>query len=391
MTEESVGLHGPPVRVVRGRKDVLKWKAELVELTYRCGQAGDAIARLEEDFARPSFTSKRPTLVLTTGCGANGAEELQAAVLLYEHRIFGVGCRVFYADYQGAVRTVIAPEGERARAALAASELLLQQGALLVHVSYEGDEPRLGGARSDMAGGRGPTWAMRRRQTIGYMPVDDTAEATLANLGKHTRRNLRYYRRRAEADLGQMVVDHPEFTRDEFVAFSRVCSYPLAEEEAVNRHEAMQHQPSSYLYLGLRAANGEWLSLIGGRHEGNSTYIEWQMNRADMPSYSLCTLMRSHLIDYEVARGSRRVYFVGGTGHSISSALIPEVKIADLLVIQFGLPRWALRRVARPDSFVREMLSNTALQWHPWQSIPLVPVARRSVRPGLNDSSPANR
>jgi hypothetical protein len=344
------------------------------------------MAQLEEDLARPAFARKRPTLVLTMGRGPDGADELQAAVLLYEHRIFGVGCRLFFADYLGAARAVIAPEGERIRTAFAAGELLLQQGALLIHVSYEGDEPRLGGEVGDT--GLKPMWAMRRRQSIGYVQVEDTVDATLASLGKHTRRNLRHYRRRAEADLGQVVIDHPELSCDEFVGFSRACSYPLTEEQAVKRFAAIQHLSPKYLYLGLRAANGEWLSLIGGRREGDNTYIEWQMNRADMPNYSLCTVMRSHLIDYEVQRRSKRVYFVGGTTHSIRSALIPEVKIADLVVLHPWLPRWALKRMARPDSFVREMLSNTALEWHPWRPIPLLPGPRRSAPQGLAAPAP---
>jgi hypothetical protein len=384
MTEEQA----PPQRILRGRKAILAWKDQLVELSHRCGQAG-AMAQLEDDFARPAFSRKQPTLVLTAGRGPDGAEELESAVLLYEHRILEVGCRLFSADYLGATRTVIAPDGERACAAFAASEVLLQQGALLVHVSYEGDEPRLNAAGSDAAAqGHVPIWAIRQRQSIGYLRVEDTVEATLANLGKHTRRNLRHYRRRAEADLGHVAIDHPELTREEFAAFSRTCSYPLTAEQAAKRHEATLHMPSSHMYLGLRAANGDWLSLIGGRHDGPNTHIEWQMNRADMPSYSLCTLMRSHLIDYEVARGSKRVYFVGGTPHSIRAALVPDVKIADLLVVRGGLPRWALERLARPDSFVKEMLSNTALEWHPWQRVPLLPGPRRSAPQPLPDSSP---
>jgi hypothetical protein len=362
---------------------VLAWKDRLVELSHRCGQAG-AMAQLEEDLARPAFAHKRPTLILTIGRRQDGADQLQAAVLLYEQRIFGVGSRLFFADYVGAARAVIAPEGERTRAAFIASELLLQRGALLIHVAYEGDQPRLGG---DVAHGRSkPVWAMRRRQSIGYVLVQDTVDATLASLGKHTRRNFRHYRRRAEADLGQVLIDHPELSSEEFVSFSRVCSYPLTEEQAVKRHAAIQHLSPRYRYLGLKAANGDWLSLIGGRHEENNTYIEWQMNRGDMPAYSLCTLMRSHLIDYEVEQRSKRVYFVGGTNHSIRSALIPELKIADLVVLHPLLPRWALKRLARPDSFVKEMLSNSALEWHPWRPVSLSPGPRKSAPQSVGSS-----
>jgi hypothetical protein len=333
MTEEAAWLQSPPVRVVRGRRNVLTWKAQLAELSHRCGQA-DAIALLEEDLARPAFARKRPTLILITGGG--GQDGLQAAVLLYEHRIFGVGSRLFSADYQGATRTVIAPEGERARAAFTASEFLIKHGALMVHVSYEGEQPRLDPVgRERRAEGRKLTWAIRQRQSTGYLLVQDTVDATLATLGKHTRRNLRYYRRRAEAELGHKAIDHPKITRDEFMAFNRTCSYPLTQEQAARRYQSTQHLPSGYLYLGLKAANGDWLSLIGGRVHEAATHIEWQMNRADMPSYYLSTVMRSHLIEHEVKRRTKRIYFVGGTPQSMSTALIPAGGIADLVVLHY--------------------------------------------------------
>lgn len=370
MTEDVAGLAALPVTIVRGREGVLSWKDQLEELCRRCGQTR-AMEELEYDLLRPIFARKRPTLILIAGRGADGASGLQAAVLLYEQRKFGVGSRLFFADYHGAARTVIAPEGERARAAFIASEFLIRQGALLVHISYEGEQPRMDPvAQERRAEGRGLTWAIRQRQTIGYLQVEETVDATLAHLGKHTRRNLRYYRRRADAALRQELIDHPQLTRDEFLAFNRVCTYPLTDERAAMRYEAIQHLPSRYLHLGLRAANGDWLSMVGGRiHEG-ITDIEWQMNRADMPSYSLCTLMRAHLIEHEVSRGTQRIYFVGGTPHSLRTALTPARGIADLVVLHSRLPKWALFKMARPDSFVREMLSNTALEWHRWWRIP---------------------
>ncbi len=379
MTGELARLAGPPVRIVRGREGVLAWKDRLVELSRRAAQT-NAMAWLEHDLARPLFALKRPTLILIMGGGADGANELRAAVLLYEHRVFGVGSRLFFSDYHGAAKTVIAAEGERARAAFIASELLMQEGALMVHISYEGDQPQMDAAgRGRQAEEQRWTWAIRQRQAIGYLLVKDTVDATLAQLGKHTRRNLRYYRRRAEAELGQELVDHPELTRDEFVAFTRRCSYALTDEQAARRYEGIQNMPAKYLYLGLRAANGEWLSLIGGHTHESDIQIDWQMNRADMPSYSLCTVMRSHLIEHAVRHQTRRLFFVGGTAHSIRSAMTP-VKIADLVVLHDKLPRKALSRMTRPNGFAREMLSNTALEWHRWWRIPSLYDQRGSWR-----------
>jgi hypothetical protein len=361
------------MEIVSGREAVLRWQPRLVELSRRCGQNG-AMDNLEYYFSRPAFAGKRPTLVLAAGHGseqgAGPRQELAAAVLLYEYQVRGVACRVFSADYQGGARVVIAPPAARTRTAFQASAALLQQGAMLVHVSYEDDA-----APTDMTGlnlpmeKSNPRWTASPRRIIGYLPVEDTFDATLANLGKTTRRNLRYYRRRAEADLGHRAIDHPKLTREEFLGFNRISTHPVTEQEAAWRYKMSRSMPLGGLFLGLRAANGDWLSLVGGRTHEGSTHIEWQMNRADMPAYSLGTVMRSHLIEHEVERGTKKLYFVGGTLHSMRSALVAH-KVVDLLVLRHVLPQWMLRlmvsQAAKQGSHMGQLLFQDVLKWRPW-------------------------
>ena len=47
-------------------------------------------------------------------------------------------------------------------------------------------------------------WAWRERDTPDCLPMEETFDGTLAKIGTRTRRNMRYYRKRAEAGL---VVD----------------------------------------------------------------------------------------------------------------------------------------------------------------------------------------
>ena len=121
--------------------------------------------------------------------------------------------------------------------------------------------------------------------------------------------------------------------------------------------------------MGLRSRAGEWLSVIGGRRHQNGTFVEWQMNRADMAEFSLGTLMRSHLLEYEVQRGSRRLYLVGGTSHSMKYAFGME-HFVDLVALQRALPAFLLRRFARPlmleETFLVQTLGDPKLKWQPW-------------------------
>jgi hypothetical protein len=202
----------------------------------------------------------------------------------------------------------------------------------------------------------------------GYVPLEDTYDATLANFGKHTRRNLRASRRHAEAKLGYTFVADPVMSKEEFLAFNRVSTYPVSDELAAWRHDAMKLLPGG-LFLGIRSCGGEWLSVIGGRRHQNGTFVEWQMNRADMTGFSLGTLMRSHLLEYEVQRGSKRLYLVGGTSHSMKYAFGTE-HFVDLVALQRALPAFLLRRFARPlmleETFLVQTLADPKLKWQAW-------------------------
>ena len=180
----------------------------------------------------------------------------------------------------------------------------------------------------------------------GYVPLEDTYDATLATFGKHTRRNLRASRRYAEAKLGYTFVADPVMSKEEFMAFNRVSAYPVSDELAAWRYDAMKLLPEC-LFLGIRDNSGQWLSVIGGRRHQHGTFVEWQMNRADMTSFSLGTLMRSHLLEHEVERGGKRLYLVGGTSHSMKFAFGME-HFVDLVTLRRALPAFLLRRFARP-------------------------------------------
>jgi hypothetical protein len=374
-------------RIVRGRGPVLEMQSTLSELSQRCGQAG-AMDHLEYYLARPEFASARPTLVLILGEGEHStpltADDVEGAVLVYEMLPLGIGCGLFSADFAGGDRTVIAPGAARSRIAFAAASALLRQGGIGVEVSFSGEDiPRDAEGLQSPSNWHRVKWAARLR-TINYsLPLEGSVDATLARMGKHTRRNFRYYRRRAEAILGHRLIESPKLTLEEFLAFNRISSYPVSAELAASRYEATQSFAAGCLYLGLRAANGEWLSLLGGRTSGSKTYIEWLINRADMPSYSLGTVMRAHLIEHQVARGAGQICFIYGTSHSMSYAMFPDTFV-DLTVARFQPPWHLVQRIATPNGAgrsLRQMLSNPELDWNVWRSprrhpIPLRPPAR---------------
>lgn len=327
------------VRVVRGREEVLKLSQELGDLCFRSDQPG-ALDNLEYQFSLPAFGRRRPTMVVVESRTPFGKKPV-AAVLAYEYQILGVGTGVYAADFAGGARALIAPRNLRPRAAFSASDALLRGGGLLTLLSYQGEDPPDEIAR--FAGSR-KRWATRIRSSAAYLTLDPDLETTFAQLGRRTRRNLRYYRRQVESELGAELVIGPELTAEEYVHFDQISDYSVPREKALARFGKINGSPNQ-LWLGLRDRRGEWLSLLGGHYHGPNAVVEWQLNRSDLPDYSLCTAMRAFLLEHVMERQFRRLYFIGGTTHSMGSALVREW-IVDLVVSRAAFPRALMNRIA---------------------------------------------
>lgn len=357
------------IHIVRGRRDILAMHEMLIALSARCGQPG-AMDHLEYFLTRPKFANKFPCLLLFGSASLpTSPDELDGAILLYEYQVAGFGCRVFVADYHGGDRTVIAPLQSRAKLASLGCAALLKRGALAVQMTYQTDVPE---PEEPFVSDKNGSSQWRRATSVramnGYVPLEDTYDATLAQFGKHTRRNLRASRRHAETELGYTFVADPVVNKVEFMSLNRISTYPVSEDLAAWRYDALKLLGDE-LFLGIRGSDGEWLSLIGGRRQQNGTYVEWQMNRADMAEFSLGTLMRSHLIEHEIEKGSRRLYLVGGTSHSMKHAFGME-HFVDLVALRRALPSFLLRRFGRPlmleGTFLVQTVADPNLKWQPW-------------------------
>ncbi len=361
------------IRLVSGRAAVLAMHGALVDLSARCGQTG-AMDYLAYFLSVPATAEKIPHLILFTSArtpASSGVSvpALEAAVLVHEYQKLGFGLGVFVGDDMAGERSVIAPPGLRGKTIALAAQELMSKGAQMVLLSYKDrlpqrDELSLGDERKK---GRW-AWSRITRDMALHLPLEGTLDATLATLGKHTRRNLRTYRRRAESGLNCTFIPEAELKEVEFLAFNRACAYPAPEELALWRYNSLQNLPGR-LFAGLRAGNGDWLSLVAGRTHHGSTKVDWQLNRDGFPSYSLSTVLRAYLLEYEIDRGTRELCFEGGTPHSMRHSFVPQT-VSDLIVLRRGVRAFLLRRYAHsylPETnFLAQTLSNASLRWQPW-------------------------
>ncbi len=297
---------------LRGKKAVLAIAPVLESLAARCGQLG-AVDYLEYFLTGPYVGPKTPCVFLfrSPDCTRSASEldetDVRGAVLMYEYRMCGLRTKIFATDDEGGERTVLAPLCARPRIAAVAAEYLIRTGAQLVFMSIGSEDHAVSQAMQSMEGHRGKPsiWTTRERRVRRYLLLQSTYDETLATMGKHTRRNLRAFRRRAEAELHADFVSVAELSRDDLVTLNGLCSYPVPDRVAAWRHRTATELIGSFL-LGIRSGDGRWLSLLGGRRHHGTTEVAWQMNREGLEAFSIGTVMRSYLIEHEIALGTKR-------------------------------------------------------------------------------------
>ena len=353
------------VEILRGRQAVAEKRDLLVELCHRTGQAG-TMDDLDVWLAEPSAKSKIPCLVLVGLRDGIHQDELDGAVLVYEYTVAGRATGILATDHVNGERTVIAPAEIRTEIAEIACRALVEDGATVVLVSLRGDTEAARQPATEP--GVACRMATRKRIVPRYLPLAATFDATLATLGNDTRRNFRRYRRRLERDFNVEFVPQVSLSQEEFLAINRASINPLPEEVAIWRFETLARLADPIFY-GLRCTDGRWFSLAGGRRRPGTLVLDWQMNLAGMPRYSLCTVMRAFLLEYEITRGTEKLLLEGGTPHSMRHSFTC-VDVVDVIVQRRSAKAWLLRRLARwifpATNFLAQTWRDKNLRWTNW-------------------------
>lgn len=209
------------VRHIGGRTAILRLSESLTAFGERCGQAG-AMRDLGYFLSKPGALPRTPhlRLIAPRGASAHLPEALLGAVLIFEQKMAGIGLGAYATNDRSGRGNLIARAGDRGAVAGLAAQWLMRRGAHLVLMSYQAEEGDRTGASlaeplSELRSRRGISWAWREREIPAYLPLPDTLEEALAGLGKRTRRNLRYYRRRVEAELCAAFVPEVEVSREQ--------------------------------------------------------------------------------------------------------------------------------------------------------------------------------
>jgi len=366
----------PVVHCVTGRDEVLRLSDKLIEFSARCDQPG-AMHDIAYYLSKPGALPRIPHLLLVSNgpelnLASPNLDDLIGVLLIFEQSLLGWGLGAFATNDRSGRNTLVARAPDREWVAALASRALLKRGAHLILMSFSASE-NLGSAAAvepPMLGvaGHGKSvarWARRDRTTPGYLPLSVSFDATLAKIGQRTRSNLRYYRRRAEKQLGCVFFPQVEVSREELLSFNRECMYAVPAEVAGWRYDSLK-ELSEPLLMGIKDREGRWLSILGGRRYLDRSEVLWQLNREGFAVNSLSTVMRSYFIEHEIAHGSRRLYIEGGTEHPIGFSFLPE-SLTDLVIVRRTLAAEAMRmfavRYISGSNELSRLLGPTDLVW----------------------------
>lgn len=367
-------VSSPFIRIVEGREAILKMTGTLARFAAVCDQPG-AMQDLAYFLSKPGLLRRVPRLMLISRFQETSTQpiseaELLGALLLYDNRILGCSTRVYTTNDRSGRNTLLAPAALRSTLAEFAARALIDRGAHVVMISYR-DEPSIPSmkayesAPSFLSRHKSSLWARREREIPDYLRLESTFDATLAQIGKKTRSHMRYYRRRAEKELGCTFSPLVEIGRAEFLAFNRVCMYSVSDKVAAWRYD-VHRELSAPLFMGIAHKDGRWLSLVGGRRFNSSSEILWQMNRDEFPLLSLSLVMRTYFIEHEISQGSRRFYIEGGSSHPIRNSFVTE-KLIDLAVLRRSPAALVTRKLARHvvpgDNELARIFSDPELTW----------------------------
>jgi hypothetical protein len=144
-------------------------------------------------------------------------------------------------------------------------------------------------------------------------------ESFLNTLGPHTRRNLRYYRRRAEEQGFRFVPDLSLAAYESAVrSLNRQADSPETREHDERDHRFFAqfgHTGSQFgapVLAGISAPDGRLVSVLSGVRAGNHVHLLSQYNDESLSTMSLSLMLRGYLVERLIAEGIVSLHFVNG-------------------------------------------------------------------------------
>jgi Acetyltransferase (GNAT) domain len=271
---------------------------------------------LPDYFVPRLAATHRPRVVL---CFEHG--RLVGVVYTQQRTVAGAGTGwLFGGDKMGRGLVLAAPERE-AEVLATACDHLLRHGAHALRFRWRSTgHEALPILRLERQGIQ--VWCRSEFRPNGdWLHLGTDYRAFLERLGPRTRRNLRYYRRRA-AEQGVEFV--PNLTLEAYESAVAGLALP-ADVHTLRQHDTRDRRFLTQLgnpfgkplLAGLTHPDGRLLAVAAGVRSGNHLHLLSQFNDESLPGQSLSLTLRSYLIEHLIDHGISRIHFVNGTSAAL--------------------------------------------------------------------------
>ena len=318
----------PHLRWVEGERAILSLMPLLQQRSAEWGQQAEVL-QIPYALSMPSIPRRQPVLLLAESDDGT-AKKILGAVLVFAqlHALFGKRL-ITNSDRFGNLG-VFGPAGHRLSLAMLAADMLIERGAALVRLDFAVGQPPAEdvttatpqqarerfGHLPNVATRSNLTLRLHTRTKASDLLLAPDLDATLAALGRRTRRNIRASRRKINFDLHCTFHRHASISLAEFLRFSASCR-PRTPSRVARWQYANATSSPGFL-SGLQTDAGVWICLSGGRLLEQTAVIDWQMNSPSFPAYSPSLTMRGYLMEEFGRSGFTRLRFEGGTSHTMA-------------------------------------------------------------------------
>jgi hypothetical protein len=254
-------------------------------------------------------------------------EQARLVGVVYTEELLFAGCPtgwVFGGDRMGRGLVLASPERE-AEVIATACEHLLANGVHALRLSWRstGNE-RLPVLRLHRPGLQ--VWCKSELRPHGdwlHLISDGGSDyqSFLNGLGLHTRRNLRYYRRRAEEEGFRFVPDLSLKAYESAIAsLNWRPESPELQELQERDHRFFTHfgkHSRPPILVGLAAPDDRLVSVAAGVRAGNNLHLLSQFNDESLPSISPSLVLRGYLTERLIPQGVASIHFVNGASAAL--------------------------------------------------------------------------
>ncbi len=329
--EQTVGPtfddHERTTELIVGESNLRAFIPAIRELRLRCGQQDDFTTDLQYFIAAHTQKNRRVAAVLIRRNG-----DLEACVLFIEHCRFGVGLGLWRGGDTAGDGLVAGPEAFRVQYVHLAAQALLKRWRIY-GVSFAVKAPL-----DDCIAVMGPEnkYRMFCGGTVQRkFPLESTYRATLARMGPRTRRSLAGKRKQLEARAHIVFLPSLDPAQAlEAMLSLKPRSMPDRSIGFYNARHSLLREIPDFFCMGMHLPDGRWLSLLSGWRRNRVTYVDLQMNDKHFKRESLSAVMRTLMLEHEIACEQELIHFVGGTSLLLRRYCQPSESHTDAFLLR---------------------------------------------------------